>query len=260
MQVCLYGVRGSVPVHGADYAAYGGATSCTVVRAGNETIILDAGTGLCHAAVSTDRFAVLLSHAHADHIMGLPMFSPLFDKTGKGSIYLRTREGCSGREQIEKLMSPPLWPVNTSAFAADVRFCDIAHRFTVGDVTVETLEVCHPGGCTAYRLTYGGKSLVYATDLEARDTEDAFAAFAKGCDLLLLDAQYTEEEYTRTKGFGHTSLPRSIALAEECCAENTIFIHHDPRRTDAVLSAWDKELGRTHPRMHFGRQGEEVYL
>ncbi len=264
MHLRLMGVRGSVPVHTAETAVYGGATSCILVKAGNETFILDAGSGLCantFAAFSDpSHFTVLLSHAHVDHLLGFPMFPPFFRPDVSADIYLRTRNGLDAKSQIEALISPPLWPIRTDQFGASLRFHDVLPHFSVGDVIIETLEIRHPGGCTAYKLQYDGVSIVYASDFEASEEESAFVAFAQNCSLLLMDAQYTADESVRTRGFGHTHMQRSISLARECRAQNTIFIHHDPQRNDATLRAFDTALQAQHPNMHYGYVGEEVFL
>lgn len=265
MRIHLAGVRGTVPMHTPATTRYGGATTCVLVQAGEETFILDAGTGLrgelFRAFAKKPQFTMLLSHAHVDHLMGFPIFPPLFDRAVSGDIYLATRGGRDARAQIEALMAPPLWPIRTDAVAASLAFHDVPPAFSVGDVDISTLAVSHPGGCTAYRLTRGAVSLVYATDFEAdgRDNAD-FLAFARDCSLLLLDAQYSAEEYARTRGFGHSTLDAAVALAADCGAKQTIFIHHDPNRTDDVLDAWDTALRSAHPTMHLGRGGEEVIL
>ncbi len=265
MHIKLLGVRGTVPVHGPAFAQFGGATSCVLVRAGEQAIILDAGTGLQGAAFRAHcpgrRFTLLLSHSHVDHLMGFPIFSPLFDPDMEGDIYLRTRATGDARAQIEALMSPPLWPIRTGDVAAKLTFHDVPEHFSIGEVTVAAEEACHPGGATLYRLELGGKSLVYATDHEADAAdEQAFCAFAKDCDLLLLDAQYTRQDYTRTRGFGHSTIEGAAQLAAACGAKQTIFLHHDPTRTDEQLLTLEDQLRQAHPAIRFGRQGEEVLL
>lgn len=104
-------------------------------------------------------------------------------------------------------------------------------------------------------------SLVYATDYEPESGAPAdFCAFAESCSLLLLDAQYTPEEYRYTQGFGHSTIPRSTAIAQACGAKRTIFIHHDPKRTDAQLLALERSVQASDSRISFGRGGEEVTL
>ncbi len=264
MHIILAGVRGTLPMHTPAAIRYGGATACVFVKAGNQIFILDAGSGLNEAWLSSfsqdTRFTMLLSHPHVDHLAGFPVFRPFFDPSCRCDIYLKTRDRRDARTQITALMSPPLWPVTPDVFRADVRFHDVPQTFSIGDVTVETCDVRHPGGCTAYRLSYHGASIVYATDFEAEENEPEFTAFARNASLLLLDAQYTQDEYIRTRGFGHSTIQRSIAIAKQCCAEKTVFIHHDPSRTDETLQTWDDALTQSFPSMHFGRVGEELFL
>ena len=133
--------------------------------------------------------------------------------------------------------------------------------FSVGPVAVEAMESRHPGGSTIYKITCGGVSLVYATDYEPEsDAPDDFCAFAEGCTLLLLDAQYTRSEYERNRGFGHSTIPRSAAIARRCGAEQALLIHHDPTRTDRQLLALEATVRAQHPNVRFGRGGEEVFL
>ncbi len=264
LHIHLAGVRGTVPVHLPSFTGFGGATSCVLVKSPGHTCILDAGTGLrgdTFDQFSPHRdFTMLLSHAHVDHLMGFPIFAPFFDPGRRGDVYLKIRDGRDAVAQLEALMAPPLWPIRTDAIRAKVSFHDVPARFTVDDITVETMEVPHPGGSTAYRLTCGNTSLVYATDFEPGEDTSAFTAFAKNCSLLLLDAQYTTEEYTRTRGFGHATVDRSVALALACGARQTLFIHHDPGRRDDILTNWDTELRKKYPHMGFARGGQEVIL
>ena len=263
--VKLLGVRGTVPVHGADFARFGGATSCVLVRAGGEGLILDAGTGLQGRAFRDffpgSAFTMLITHSHVDHLMGFPIFSPFFDPAVRCGVYLKTREGRTGREQLEALMAPPLWPIRTDCLKAAVDIYDVPAAFSVGPVEVETMEACHPGGCTIYKIICGGISVVYATDYEPEsDSPDDFCAFAQGCTLLLLDAQYTRSEYERNRGFGHSTIPRSAAIARRCGAEQTLLIHHDPTRTDRQLLELEAAVHAQYPNVRFGRGGEEVFL
>ncbi len=265
MQMRLLGVRGTLPVHGPEFVRFGGATSCVLLRAGGETIILDAGTGL--SGRDWDNFfpekrcTLLITHSHVDHLMGFPVFPPLFDPTVTCGIYLRTRQERTARAQIEALMSPPLWPVDTGSMGAELSFHDVPPAFSIGPVAVETMESCHPGGSSIYKLSLDGVSVVYATDYEPEsDAPEDFCAFARGCTLLLLDAQYTQEEYSHTRGFGHSTIPRSAQIARACGARQTLLIHHDPKRTDSQLLALETAVRTQYANVRFGRGGEEVLL
>src|SRR2546422_3090094 len=84
--VTFWGTRGSIPTPGPHTARYGGNTPCVAVESsGGQLVILDAGTGiralgleLVERQNGAVRAEILLSHAHWDHIQGLPHFKPFF--------------------------------------------------------------------------------------------------------------------------------------------------------------------------------------
>lgn len=265
VRVCLLGTRGSIPVHGPQVKRYGGASSCVLVRMGEETILLDAGSGLMAAEgliAPQGRLTFLLSHAHVDHIIGLPMFGPMFSPAYTVDVYAGEHVGYDARGQITLLMQPPLWPCGPEVFHAGVAFHRLpAEEFAIGDVRVRWTKGSHPGGCTIYRLSCGGTSLVYATDFEHGPQESqALIEFAKGCDLLIYDAQYAPEEYPAKKGFGHSTWAEGVRIGTACDAKRILLTHHDPHRDDATLDRLNDAIARECPRCSFARGGEEITL
>src|SRR5262245_47316677 len=78
----FHGVRGSTPCEGAQYARYGGHSSCVAIDApGHQPIILDLGTGVRALGAQLGAMelhaTVLLTHLHWDHVQGLPFFAPM---------------------------------------------------------------------------------------------------------------------------------------------------------------------------------------
>ena len=109
------------------------------------------------------------------------------------------------------------------------------------------------------KLSFEGKTLVYATDQEPAETSfETLAAFAKDADLLMFDGQFTEEEADVRKGFGHSSPSKGIELMDACGAKQLLLIHHDPARTDAALEEMERRTGRSNVR--FARAGETVRI
>ena len=257
-KLTVLGTRGSVPVEGKDFARYGGATSCYKVQAGNEEIYLDAGSGIVNAfPAPTSRITILLTHMHLDHLVGLPFFIALTQKDRPIDIYASERSGLMPKEAIDRLISNPFWPCKIEDYPAKVTLHVLPKKFFIGDVEVDTLEGSHPKGSTIYRLTYRGKSLVHATDFEHNpEACEALADFAKGCDLLLYDAQYTTDEYERYKGYGHSTPEEGIKVADKAGAKKLLFVHHAPLRNDEALAELDKTFGQD-GKIMFAKFGDE---
>lgn len=66
--------------------------------------------------------------------------------------------------------------------------------------------------------------------------------FLAGCDLLVGEAQYLNEEYGGKVGWGHSSVGNACALAKLAAVKRWIVIHHDPLHDDEFL---DKKLNLT---------------
>ena len=259
-QLTVLGPRGSVPVSGPQFETFGGATSCYLVQAGEETVFLDAGSGLLQAPSDFPHDPlILLSHLHLDHVLGLGMY-PRLTMRGKGTrICVPAGEGEDAKTVLDRLYSPPFWPLSLADCAGDVAIAALEMPMQIGELRVESVEGCHPGGCRAFRLSYRGRSLVYATDFEHE--EEAFcrlADFAAGTDLLLYDGQFTEADYALRKGFGHSTAEKGLELKERCGAKQLLLIHHAPSADDAALFSREAAISRTDVR--FARAGETIKL
>ena len=211
MDITILGARGSVPVNGKDMLEFGGSTSCVMIEGGENVLFLDAGTGIMSTPDIGDRsIHIVLTHPHADHLIGLPFFPYIYEKDRQIDIYAVPREGLDTFAQVTKLISRPLWAVRVDEYASDVRCHDVTGPFKIGNVSIAMTESDHPGGSSIIRLTCGRSSLVYATDYEHSEEGDArLIDFSRDADLLLYDGQYTEEEYkTKIKKY----LPTLITL------------------------------------------------
>ncbi len=113
----------------------------------------------------------------------------------------------------------------------------------LGDLLVRTTRLNHPGGCTGFRIESAAGHIAYLPDHEpfqnnAKPVGEVEMAhrelveFIRGVDLLILDTQYTADEYTHRAGWGHGCLPHSVDLATEAGARRLLFFHHDPSHDD----------------------------
>ena len=260
-QLTVLGTRGSMPIEGNDYSLYGGATSCYKIETEDEEIYLDAGSGIVNAVPAPNsRITVLLTHMHLDHIIGFPFFVALSQKLRPVDIYAKKRSNLSPEEAIDRLISPPFWPLKLGQYPANVTFHDLPeNKFSIGKVQVDMMEGTHPQGSTIYRLTSSGKSLVYATDFEhTPEGCKALADFAQGCDLLIYDAQYKEEEYEKYRGYGHSTPEAGLKVAGEAAAAKILFVHHSPGRSDEELLKMEREIQAAHKNATFAKIGDKI--
>lgn len=261
----ILGCRGSVPCSGKQYTGYGTATTCFALRMGGKLIFIDAGTGLLNCSEymsAADKSAdILMTHSHADHVMGLPLCGPALDKDFEFNVYLKTRGEFSAKEQIEAYLSEPTWPVGTDKLPAKFSFFDMPEEFKLGDITVKAMDCVHPGGCSMLRIEGCGKTIVIATDAVLKPGEwDAELEFAKGADILIADGQYSPAEFKEKYFFGHSSWVTAAEFGRECGAARTIIVHHDPFRSDAKLDAAAEEIKMVNHTASLGREGEVIEL
>ena len=259
----VLGARGSMPIDGKNFVRYGGATSCYKILAGDEEIYLDAGSGIVKANPQPKtRITILLSHLHLDHIIGLPFFVALGQKNRPIDIYAKARSGLSAQDALSVLISPPFWPLKIKSYPANVNFNDLPQKnFSIGEVSIETLDGKHPQGSTIFRLTFDGKILVYATDFEHTPAGcEKLANFARDCDLLLYDAQYTEDEYKKFRGYGHSTPEEGLKVAELAAAKKILFIHHSPCRNDDELADLERKISARNEKITFAKVGDEIFL
>lgn len=272
MRLRFWGVRGGIPTPGPDMLRYGGNTSCVELRCGPHLIILDAGTGLrglgqklaaLQTAVDAD---VLISHTHLDHISGLPFFRPYFSPTTRLRFWGGHLQEPGGLENaLQTSWSPPLMPDFSGSFKADVRY----HGFVAGEsfklhpgLAVRTVRLCHPGGCTGYRIDWAGRSIAYVTDTEhpARGFDSAVLALIGQVDLLVYDASYTDEEYPTRVGWGHSTWQHAIKLANAASVGKLVLFHHDAAHDDDFLDTIADLAEQVRPGTELAREQAEYVI
>lgn len=238
IELTFWGVRGSIPTPVAENLGFGGNTACIAIRvAGHPALILDAGTGICRLGDTLREETavdIFLTHFHWDHIQGLPCFAPLFDPNCSASIH-SNREPADLERILGAQMLPPYYPITMPANLAYRRIESDGTR--VGQLLVRPFPLFHPNGATGYRVECGDVSIVYASDHEHGnpETDAILRRNADHADVLIYDAQYTDEEYESRRGWGHSTWREGVKLAREAGVKQLILFHHDPLRTDRQL-------------------------
>ena len=299
--VRFWGVRGSIPCPGRNTLEFGGNTACLEIRADDRLIIVDLGTGikpLGDFLMANDikkgplDMDIFISHTHWDHIMGFPMFTPIFVPGTKMRI---TGPVSYNDESLESIISDQLsyryWPVRQSELAAKIEYKELKETSVdMGKgLKVITKYLNHPLLCLGYRFEYQGKNIVTAFDHEpyrnlfptdpndpnyneeaaiegqtvAEEENDRILQFYKDADVLIHDTQYTEVDFEKHLGWGHSSYEFSIEAALKAGVKKLVFFHHDPNSGDELLETLQEKYrnqvkGKSDLEIYMAREGHTL--
>lgn len=264
--VRFWGVRGSIACPGPSTVRYGGNTSCLEVRCGGRLLIMDAGTGLRALGVVLASAAPLdldlfLTHTHFDHVNGLPFFVPMFMKQNTLHLWAgHLKPQYTLKYVLGEMMLAPLFPVPLEVFQAKTQYHDFAAGETLTPrpgIVLKTAPLNHPNKATGYRIEYAGKSICYCTDTEHfpdrldRNVVD----LARGADILIYDASYTDQEYDKFKGWGHSTWRAGAEVCDAAGVKTYVIFHHDPGHDDAFMDKVAEEAALRRPGTVVAREG-----
>ena len=197
--------------------------------------------------------------------MGIPFFSPLHNASTRLNVFGNPSNGEHLEEELSQLLFNKTFPLDAGDIAADVvcydvnetnyiiikkdlttiltNVCDIHNtKFSNDDIIISCYKsYAHPkNGVVIYKIEHQGKSLVYATDKESYIGGDVkFAKFARNCNCLIHDSQYTTEDYqslyTPKQGFGHSTFEMAKDVKKQTNAKQLVFYHYDPTYNDSKL-------------------------
>jgi phosphoribosyl 1,2-cyclic phosphodiesterase len=267
MKVRFWGTRGSIPTPGPETVRYGGNTPCVEVRLPDDKLmIFDAGTGIrglgdeLLARGASIEACLAITHPHWDHIQGFPFFKPLFISGNDITIIGPQSRQFRLKNVISDIMNKAYFPIQLSELKARIRFRPMKEgSIKVFGATLSAVYVNHPPLAFGYRLSHGGKSIVYVSDNEPFDREVAHSLrtveasvirkyselrgdpnqwlfdFARGADLLIHDTTYTPEEYVNHVGWGHSHYLFSLKVAQEAGVKRLMLFHHDHLHTDEQI-------------------------
>ncbi len=267
----IRGARGTQPQCGRQYLRYGGSTTCFSAESEKGILVIDAGTGISHvardmiASQPQPEITILFTHYHMDHLIGLPSFEPLYSRDTKIRLMGHAGNKYPWRETLRTFIGKPFWPIGIDDLKSVMDFKDLPSdrsEMEIYGMKVSWMRVPHPQGCTSYRISADSGSVVLATDTEYSrgDVEDKFISFCKGADVLIHDAQYTEDEYRFRAGWGHSTPETAAETALSAAAGKLILTHHAPARTDDRVERMEKAVRNVFPCSFAARENMPVII
>jgi phosphoribosyl 1,2-cyclic phosphodiesterase len=266
----FWGTRGSIPSPGKSTVKYGGNTSCVEVRAGNQILIFDAGTGIRELGnrllkeLKTEPITLHLfvSHTHWDHIQGFPFFMPAYNKNFQIIVYGPPARDKSLKDLFKFQMDSEYFPVPLGGLNAQIVMQEVREPFSIGNLRITSLYMNHPAMTLAYKIFDGEKTFIYAPDNEpyrytlhaarkdpsgsqyGAELDQKFIDFISGADFIVSEAQYTMEEYKTKIGWGHSPIESIVEFAMKAKVKQVALFHHDPSHDDAAIDAMVKYAQR----------------
>ncbi len=238
-----------------------------MIDVGDELLEKYIASGSCNNDRSPIKAVVLLSHIHHDHIQGFTFFRPLHIPSTTVNVYGNVNYNESLSDELAELLFGKSFPLDLGDIAGNLNIKDIAETDAIilrhgeppiikriekeDDLIADENDVvitcyrsyAHPQeGVIIYKISYKGKTLVYATDKESYFGGDKkLANFARGCNLLIHDAQYTTEDYLNSfvpkQGYGHSTFDMAVECQNQVNAEKLVFFHFDPSYDDEKLDS-----------------------
>ena len=252
MKLRFWGVRGSFATPGPHYLRYGGNTPAVeIVNDAGQRVLIDLGTGITELGKELmagefgegrGELPVILTHTHLDHIQGLPFFTPLFIR-GNCIRILGPELTASPLAQVMQNQLnghySPLYGLENLAAGVEIETVEPGSSLPVEGFEVTVAALPHGGmRVLAPRITADGKTVAFLSDVEypmSGPTADALA-LARGADLLVHDAMFSDAEYYASRaGWGHSPVSSAIAVAERAGVGRLALFHHSPDSTDAEI-------------------------
>lgn len=245
----------------------GGNTACVEVRLeDNSLLIFDCGTGLrslnenlITQGETISDYHIFMTHFHYDHLIGMPYFAPLYQKSNRITFY-------SPYAKMEKIIRSffrkPYHPVPFDAFGSQINFRVMDRGgINMGSSKIDWIKRNHPDGSIAYKVREGKGTFIFSTDteLEERDFKKTRknTAFFKEVDLLVIDGQYSLGEAIEKMSWGHSSYSMAIEFALEFDIKRLLIFHHEPMNGDRDLLRIEK-IAQTYKDMLSRKQGKQL--
>ena len=250
--VDFWGVRGSVPSPGPTTIRYGGNTSCVSITADDKILILDAGTGIRNLGSTIIskpdlEIFVIVTHSHWDHIQGFPFFTPIYQPNRPVHMFPTLHKKNVVLASLIDQMDGAHFPITPDQVPSNFNFVteNPLEFLESNGFHLEMVPMNHPGKAFGYKITIDDKVICYFTDNEIDPPYEKSIELneltnqCRSADILIHDAQYTEDDMPLKHGWGHSLISQVTELGKSAEVKNLVYYHHDPERTDDLL---DKEL------------------
>lgn len=208
------------------FGAGGRRQSAFLIREPNGNLLVDCGvttnTGLMAEGISRNEIdAILVSHFHADHFGGIPLFllASLYEDQRRTPLQIAGPPGIEKRvSELAAAMGHAI-PGRNWTFAIDYKELPAGQTKEVASAEVTSFEVFHNKDACPHglRMTFGPRTIVYSGDTGWFDELPDHAA---GADLFVCECTYCNVGFEM-----HLSLEQLQAKEASFQCDRTILTH-----------------------------------
>lgn len=253
MNIIFWGTRGQISAPKSDQLLFGTHTTCIEIKNGEDFLLFDAGFGIGRysdsLSIKSGNYHLFFTHFHWDHVQGIGYFIPIFLPKTHLHIYSPwTVEKLRGQlNQYFDYSFGPFDSINDPNVKSQRTFHSLTQRLiAVNGFEVAFFQNHHEGSCYGYSISRQGKKVAIMTDHEATNP-DSYELWGRGYDVVIHDAQYTDQEYRGMHGRGHSTFTQAVENARNMGAQKVILTHHEPVRTDTELLSIEAALRQQYP-------------
>lgn len=188
--------------------------------AADKNILLDAGEGVYHKISQCGLQlpdAVVLTHNHGDHILGLPTLLLWARQAGRRISVIAP---AAAAESVDKLLEAV--SMRHLAEHAEMKTLEPGGEVVVGGTRIRSASAKHSVAAVHVRVEYAGKCVVYTGD-SAPTAE--LVELARGCDVLIHEVSANPGYEEIAHSIGHSTTADAVEAARRAGVRALLPIH-----------------------------------
>ncbi|MCS7098948.1 MAG: ribonuclease Z [Sulfolobales archaeon] len=190
-----------------------------------EYILLDSGEGVlrsmfeCGFSDVEKLRAVVVTHRHGDHLLGLPTIVQFAKIVGSRVIVVGLKETVDSLIEMLRAVS-----VSNYECCLEFMVVDPGSTVEIAGLKLRFAEAKHtiPGLAVRVEGTNSGKCLVYTGDTSY---SEQIVKLARGCDILLHEASFSESDSSLAESLGHSTTLDCLRTAAEAGSKFVLPLH-----------------------------------
>ncbi|MEM2007310.1 MAG: ribonuclease Z [Sulfolobales archaeon] len=211
------------------------------------SVLLDAGEGVvrdlfeCGYSDIKRINAVVVTHSHGDHILGLPTIVQFAKVLGARVVAIGLEETLASLVEILKATS-------VLNYECCLEFMPVKHGdvIEVLGLRMRFVEVSHTIPSIAIRVEEGrtGKCLAYSGDTSY---SEELVRLAEGCDLLVHEASFSDSEASLARSLGHSTVSDCLRVGIEAKNRLIVPLHFGLKEPRVDLASLPKSITVIYP-------------